>query len=349
MLGPLKRLLSQRRGKPQAAGRRRSDAHGDAADYPTLRGSIRTFARCKVDGLETATTNCRQSSAAADHAEQIAELKKARARRSMNAEQRRSHEAGKVIQFQLDQLLARLEAKEATRQVHRVANASQFRRKTRDGSGARHAEQQKSESVLVARRKRSRRRWSPSIPPPSWSRLSFGRDQGAVGMTFRLHRPDTYGKPGNEVARIEIVRLRTRARGRITQTGPCAILAATHDQSSGARAGGETVALAGRLDFDGKGEDARARLERMLEDQGCTIDLVLEANGNKRGRLTPKTKYLVVDETPVHGPEDKPERIAYLAKLSAIHREAQELGITVINSRRFLNELGFRLDLRSSR
>ncbi|HVJ82915.1 MAG TPA: hypothetical protein VNC50_17740 [Planctomycetia bacterium] len=182
--------------------------------------------------------------------------------------------------------------------------------------------------------------------------LDVGREKGArVGMNFRLYRPDVGGRPGTEVALVEIARLEEKSsKARIVQNDVrVPILAgdlAVNPLIGGS--GGESVAIAGRIDLDGDGKDDSERLKRIVVEQGGTVDCHLDVAGRMIGRLTPKIRFLVADEVGLGAPV-KGNKAEYLTKLGELRREAADFGIPIVSGRKFVEEMGYRLDLRAAR
>jgi hypothetical protein len=54
-----------------------------------------------------------------------------------------------------------------------------------------------------------------------------------------------------------------------------------------------------------------------------------------------------MDEAGVASKVGDPDR-DYTSKLAAVRREAVELGIPIVSARKFMTEMGFRLDLRTA-
>jgi len=183
--------------------------------------------------------------------------------------------------------------------------------------------------------------------------LNVGRSQGVrKGMHFRIFRTDVVGQPKDEVAVLEVIRMDERSSTcSITQndlrkpilTGDMAF---NHLLGRG-KGKGEVVALVGKLDVNGDGEDDSDQLERVIKEQGGSVDFRLYADGRQRGRITTRTTWVVIDmPEKITGTREERE---LLEKFAAIRKEALDFGIPILDSRKFAKEIGYRFDLKTTR
>ena len=209
---------------------------------------------------------------------------------------------------------------------------------------------QKLLSAVRSLRAEKQRNVDPTRDPPdgkvvyvdSASRsvsLSIGAEDGVRrGMTFRVFRPDSVGRPGKAIATLEVTKLKgSRSTAAIRQNNLLKpILTGDLVYSPVLRhRGTESFALAGKLDIDGDGKDDALRLRRFIERQGGRIDLYIDPQGAIEGKMTLSTKYVVMDDKSEQGDKE------YLELLSRLHTEAIDHGIPVISARRFADEIGF--------
>jgi hypothetical protein len=181
--------------------------------------------------------------------------------------------------------------------------------------------------------------------------LNIGQDRGVQrGMMFRIFRPDALGQPGEEIATLEVLRMDER-------TSTCRIktndilkpiitgdLAFNHLLASG-KGKGDVVALVGKLDIDDDGIDDGDRLERMIKEQGGSVDFRLYPDGRQRGKITTRTNWVVMDmRDEVSGSE---EERTWLRRLFEIRKEATDFGIRIRDSKKFVKELGYRFDVKN--
>jgi hypothetical protein len=183
--------------------------------------------------------------------------------------------------------------------------------------------------------------------------INVGRNQGVrTGMLFRIFRPDTLGQPKDEVAILEVVRMDDRSstcqikKNDIRQPILSGDMAFNHLLGRG-KGKGEIVALVGKLDLDDDGEDDGDRFERLIKEQGGTVDYRLYPDGRQRGKITPRTNWVVMDmPKDVTGSREERE---LLARYTQIRKEALDFGIPILDSRKFAKEIGYRLDLKTTR
>jgi hypothetical protein len=96
----------------------------------------------------------------------------------------------------------------------------------------------------------------------------------------------------------------------------------------------EHFALAGMLDIDSDGGDDRVRVKDLIALNGGIVDAEVGADGVKNGDLSIHTKYLVEGERPDAESKD-------LDGWSAIHTEADRLGVKTIDLADFLRYMGY--------
>lgn len=108
------------------------------------------------------------------------------------------------------------------------------------------------------------------------------------------------------------------------------------------------VALVGFFDLDGDGSDDLQSLIALLRAQGAEVDLYLDkADGFKpKGKINYNTDVVVLGEIPVAVPGGAKQQIPVnranemLREGNAVQKEANELGIRVVQLPRFLSEMG---------
>ena len=104
------------------------------------------------------------------------------------------------------------------------------------------------------------------------------------------------------------------------------------------------LALAGLIDVDNDGKSDLAAVLNLISMNGAVVDLYMDDNGKKVGKLSTNTRYLVLGKAPEVKPGDKPDKAedAVYATYSAIMKEADQLGIKTIPLHELLNRMGFR-------
>lgn len=115
------------------------------------------------------------------------------------------------------------------------------------------------------------------------------------------------------------------------------------------------IAFAGIIDLDGDGLDNNEDFLRMLERQGVVVDEYLRlkplefVKRDNKG-MSLKTKYLVIADSPrldsLTLDKDTPQTLqikATMDKMSDIRGRARELGVQVIEARKFLAMIGYKL------
>ncbi|PWT81711.1 MAG: hypothetical protein C5B58_09455 [Acidobacteria bacterium] len=113
------------------------------------------------------------------------------------------------------------------------------------------------------------------------------------------------------------------------------------------------VAVAGLIDLTGEGRDTTEEFMRNLRREGIVIDAYLDLRDQtiKGEGMTLKTDYLIVGEHPSFG-DSQPlksgdarfeRKTAIEDKMSAMQKQANELGVTVVPFRRFVVLTGYRL------
>jgi len=180
--------------------------------------------------------------------------------------------------------------------------------------------------------------------------INVGRSQGVrLGMLFRLFRPDTLGQPKDEVAVLEVARLDERSctcritKNDIRQPILTGDMAFNHLLGRG-KGKGEIVAIVGKLDLDDDGEDDGDRVERLVKEQGGVVDFRLYPDGRQRGKITPRTTWVVMDmPKAVSGTKEERD---LLQRYAEIRKEALDFGIPIFDSKRFAKEIGYRLDIK---
>jgi len=95
---------------------------------------------------------------------------------------------------------------------------------------------------------------------------------------------------------------------------------------------GEPVhfALAGLLDLDGDGKSDRLKVHALIKKQGGVIDAEVDEHGERSGRVTHNTRYLVVGRRPTIGNKGEGSSNQVLAHYNRLISEARELRIQQI-------------------
>jgi hypothetical protein len=182
--------------------------------------------------------------------------------------------------------------------------------------------------------------------------LNIGRDKGVQrGMLFRIFSRDPLGNPKEEVAVLEALNLDER-------TSTCQIkkndllkpilsgdLAFNPLLSSGGNKG-EIVAIVGAIDFDDDGRDDGDKLERIVKEQGGSVDMRYYLDGRSRGKITPRIKVVIMDMSDKVASAGDGRDL--LRRLFEIRKEATELGIPIRDSKKFLREIGWKRDLKTT-
>lgn len=100
----------------------------------------------------------------------------------------------------------------------------------------------------------------------------------------------------------------------------------------------EHFALAGFMDIDNDGEDDRERIRDLISLNGGVVDAETTADGERTGKVTVDTKYLVL------GAEPKGEKVA---GYSALFDEAKTYGIRTMSPNEFVDYMGYKADDRT--
>ena len=102
--------------------------------------------------------------------------------------------------------------------------------------------------------------------------------------------------------------------------------------------------LAGLMDLDGDGADDRQRVRDLITRNGGVIDEELGNDGKRVGKMTVRTKYLILGDQP-----QVTEESGSLSGWTEIHDEARVLGTRMINVNEFLDYLGYASQQRTVR
>jgi type II secretory pathway pseudopilin PulG len=103
------------------------------------------------------------------------------------------------------------------------------------------------------------------------------------------------------------------------------------------------IAIAGKIDIEGDGQDDLEKLKSIVTASGGTVDAAPNAAGEKEGTLKVSTRYLVQGEYPT-GARDT----ALLKSWTDLEREADALGVEKVSLDEFLSLMGWRSDSRST-
>jgi hypothetical protein len=95
-------------------------------------------------------------------------------------------------------------------------------------------------------------------------------------------------------------------------------------------------ALAGFMDIDGDGKSDRKEVRNLILSHNGLIDADVDELGNRQGKLTIETKYLVLGDRPT----EKTATEA-LAEYSAIQDQAHQLGVEKIPLAKLLDMMGY--------
>lgn len=103
------------------------------------------------------------------------------------------------------------------------------------------------------------------------------------------------------------------------------------------------VALAGLLDVDGDGKSDLEMLRSMIASSGTIVDMYVDDNGKKQGKMTTDTRYLVLGKVPETkaGPADKTGDDSQTV-FTSVMREAETLGLKTIPLHELLTRVGFK-------
>ncbi len=99
----------------------------------------------------------------------------------------------------------------------------------------------------------------------------------------------------------------------------------------------EHFAVAGLIDIDGDGTDDLERLRSIININGGELDAVVDAKGNRSGKPTYKTRFIVVGDPPAATENNTAALEAY----SQLLKDAQQAGVKQISVAKFLDYVGF--------
>lgn len=101
-------------------------------------------------------------------------------------------------------------------------------------------------------------------------------------------------------------------------------------------------ALMGFMDIDGDGKNDRSQIRSMIELNGGVVDLEVLDDGTTAGPgLTIETRYLVTG--PRANEKTSPEM---LRTITAVHGEADQLGVELLSYNKLLNQMGYTQEAR---
>jgi hypothetical protein len=100
----------------------------------------------------------------------------------------------------------------------------------------------------------------------------------------------------------------------------------------------EHFALAGFMDIDQDGEDDRERIHDLISLNGGIVDAETTAEGERTGKITVDTKYLVL------GAEPQGEKVA---GYSAMFDEAKTYGVRTMSPHEFVDYMGYKAEDRT--
>lgn len=162
-------------------------------------------------------------------------------------------------------------------------------------------------------------------------------------MTLKIPGP----QPNNPKGKIEIVRVIDKHMSEaiiIEETlSPRPIK--VNDRVEAPLLTGQSIALIGDIDLDGDGKNDRRKLYRLLDQQGMSIDVEVDDDGNRIGKnLSESTKFLVLGEIPaLTGTESPLVRMVFenkIANLKDLRKEARLAGIRIISLNSLLEYIG---------
>jgi hypothetical protein len=94
--------------------------------------------------------------------------------------------------------------------------------------------------------------------------------------------------------------------------------------------------LAGFLDVDGDGKHDKELLQNLIALNGGVIDAQVDNKGNRTGKISIETRYVVVGKRP-NATSDETK----LREFTKVRKEAESYGATEISLGRFLNDMGY--------
>ncbi len=99
----------------------------------------------------------------------------------------------------------------------------------------------------------------------------------------------------------------------------------------------EHFALVGFLDIDGDGKSDKELVKDLIASNGAVIDAEVDAKGKRIGKMTAETRYLVRGEQPAV--DASPEMQSVYSEMG---REAERLGISIIDLPTLLQRMGYK-------
>lgn len=197
--------------------------------------------------------------------------------------------------------------------------------------------------------------------------INLGRaDNVQPGLTFAVFGPGDSKGNAQPKGKLEVVRVIAshQSMARVTETANPTRdpLIANDDLYNPSWMPGqhEHIAIAGMIDLLGDGHDQSALLRRNLEAQGTIIDAYIDMQTLKvKGLITQKTTYLVKGSYPdiatgkgtgIQGGEDPRQKAGLEVKkrIKEMEAEARTNGVTIVEARKFLALIGYRLPRVSS-
>ena len=122
------------------------------------------------------------------------------------------------------------------------------------------------------------------------------------------------------------------------------------------------VAVAGIIDTDGDGLDNNTEFVQILENLGVEVDEILDLREKtirkKRGGMSLRTRFIIMGEKPRledAGPEPldknpvKQQMLAILSKMNQMESDARSKGVQIIDARKFLAMMGYRLPAKAEK
>jgi hypothetical protein len=103
------------------------------------------------------------------------------------------------------------------------------------------------------------------------------------------------------------------------------------------------IAIAGKIDIEGDGQDDLEKLKSIVTASGGTVDAAPNAAGDNEGSLKVSTRFLVQGDYP-SGARDQ----ALLKSWNAMEDDADALGVEKVSLDEFLSLMGWRSDSRST-
>lgn len=173
--------------------------------------------------------------------------------------------------------------------------------------------------------------------------INLGSADGLrVNRTFSVYDADVSNfEAGAQKATIEVIRIAGAhmAEARITRQDHLApiirgdkILSPVWDPGYSV-----PIALVGVIDLDGDGTSDREKLVQMIKKNGGEVVAQHDDEGNIIGKIDSSTRYIVLGDAPVPGPETP---IAFLNAIDSLLEQGKNNRVQEIDVRKLLNWMG---------